>query len=91
MRNNFFTFRDTYWLQKTGAAMGQPPSPPYATIFFGIHDLSMRQIHSEATRTHYFRYLDDYLGILVPHPNATMEAFLWEVLQAEMNEYHGLK
>ena len=42
MRNNYFTFRDTYWLQKTGAAMGQSPSPPYSTLFFGIHELRMR-------------------------------------------------
>jgi hypothetical protein len=91
MRNNYFTFGDTYWLQKTGAAMGQPPSPPYATIYFGIHEERMRTRHSETTLTHYFRYLDDYLGIWVPHPNATTDSLLWEALQADMNNYHGLQ
>ena len=36
MTNNVFQFGDTYWLQKVGTAMGDPPEPPWATIFFGI-------------------------------------------------------
>ena len=71
--------------------MGQPPSPPYATIFFGIHEVRMRNQNSETTLTHYFRYLDDYLGIWVPHPNSAMDSFLWEIFQVDMNNYHALK
>ena len=36
MTNNVFQFGDTFWLQKVGKAMGAPPAPPWATIFFGI-------------------------------------------------------
>ena len=37
MTTNVFQFGNTYWLQKVGTAMGAPPAPPWATIFFGIH------------------------------------------------------
>ena len=36
-QNNFFKFGDTYWKQVSGTAMGTPPAPPWATIFFTLH------------------------------------------------------
>ena len=38
MTNDVFQFGDTNWLQKVGTVMGAPPAPPWATIFFGIHE-----------------------------------------------------
>ena len=38
MTNNVFQFGEIYWLQKVVTAMGAPPAPPWATIFFGIHE-----------------------------------------------------
>ena len=35
MRNNIFSFTDSYWLQLCGTAMGTPVACAYATITYG--------------------------------------------------------
>jgi hypothetical protein len=40
MRNNIFSFGETYWLQLTGTAMGTPAACNYATITFGHYENS---------------------------------------------------
>jgi hypothetical protein len=38
MKNNIFSFNDTYWMQNEGTAMGTPTACSYATITYGQHE-----------------------------------------------------
>ena len=84
MRNNVFTFDEKLFLQKTGTAMGTPPAPPYATIFFGIHEEALLTTYSD-NLFFYRRFIDDVFGIWIPDDNTS-----WTDFQNEMNSYHGL-
>jgi hypothetical protein len=37
-RNNYFKLGDTYWKQQSGTGMGISPAPPWATIFYALHE-----------------------------------------------------
>ena len=91
MQNNLFTLGDTYWLQKTGAAMGQPPSPSYATVFYGIHETRIGATFSTAILPLYKRYIDDVIGVWVPPRNNRINERSWKTFGNLLNGYHGLK
>ena len=69
MINNVFTFGDTYWKQETGAAIGTPPAPPYATILFAIKEKELN--HNFPQLSFYRCYLNSIFATWLPIPGST--------------------
>jgi hypothetical protein len=47
MNNNIFSFRDTFWHQLKGTAMGPPAAPLYSIISFGQHENTQFSIDTD--------------------------------------------
>ena len=60
-----FSFGDTHWEQLTGTAMGTPPAPSYATIYFSIWEQKSIKQH-KASLFLYCCFIDNVLGIWQP-------------------------
>jgi len=88
MTNNIFTFGDTCWKQISGTAMGTPPAPPYATLYYAIHEELLLEEFGDNLLL-YKRFIDDVLGIWVV-TDPTTDTARWNSFQSRMNEYHGL-
>jgi hypothetical protein len=91
MKNNVFKFEDTYWLQLTGTAMGTPPAPMYATLYFAIKELSASFQSFEKYLLFYKRYLDDIFGIWICDDDPVQDAAAWYNFQQEMNDFGQLR
>ena len=65
MQNNIFAFGDTFWQQTAGTAMGTPPAPTWATIYFCIWELIIIPEFNELIFN--TRYIKDSLGAWVPN------------------------
>ena len=89
MLNNIFSFGDMTFKQLNGTAMGTPPAPPYATIYYGIHEKGFLPKHTKHV-LFYKRFIDDVFGIWLPHPNPQTNAALWDEFKNTMNNFPGL-
>lgn len=89
MTNNVFTFGNLTFKQLNGTAMGTPPAPPYATLYYGIHEQKFLSKVSNHV-IFYKRFIDDVLGIWLPHPNKSTNERLWLRFQEIMNKHPGL-
>jgi hypothetical protein len=90
MNHNVFRFGDTTWLQLGGTAMGTPPAPMYATLYFAIHEARVLPLFPEIPL--YCRYIDDGFGLWCPLPHSTMDddTTRWNLFQKTMNTYGDL-
>jgi hypothetical protein len=62
MTHNVFRFGNTNWLQISGTAMGTPPAPPYATLFYAMHEEDILREFGDNLLL-YRRFIDDVFGI----------------------------
>ena len=70
--------------------MGIAPAPPWATIFYALHEQCLVPKWS----THlifYKRFIDDIIGIWLPHPDADTDTALWLAFCHDLQLWHGLE
>eukprot|EP00804_Cyclotella_cryptica_P016352 CCRYP_009921-RC/>CCRYP_009921-RC protein AED:0.24 eAED:0.24 QI:0/-1/0/1/-1/0/1/0/295 len=88
--NNILQFGDTYWQQISGTGMGIAPAPPWATIYYAIHENRIIPRWTSNVLL-YRRFIDDIIGNWVcdtcPEHNNT----LWAQFKADMQQWHGLE
>jgi hypothetical protein len=81
MRHCLFKFGDTYWHQIDRTAMGAPPAPSYATLYYGIHEINTLLPVFGPNLALHVRYIDDGFGIWICHDNVTTDDALWQDFQ----------
>lgn len=86
MTNNIFRFGDTFWHQLTGTAMGTPPAPPYACIYFAIHEDEILKEFSD-NLFYYKHFIDDIFGIWTITDHITDHA-TWLQFQQRLNDFN---
>ena len=89
MTMNIFTFGDLTLKQLNGTAMGTPPAPSYATIYYGIHEEKFLPHHAQRV-IFYRRFIDDVIGIRCPNKNHERDAQEWNEFKDKMNAFPGL-
>ena len=89
MQNNVVQFGDTHWLQLSGAAMGTPPAPPYATLFYAIFEDTLIEEFGE-NLFYYRRFIDDILGIWIPSQTPVDDTLAWNRFKHRLSDFHDL-
>ena len=84
MKNNIFTFGDTTWKQKTGTAMGTPPAPPWATLYFALCEEDTLPLFSDNLQL-YRRFIDDIIGIWLKDNDDATNLTNWTNFKAAIN------
>ncbi|XP_056408621.1 uncharacterized protein LOC130313384 isoform X2 [Hyla sarda] len=66
LTHNFFTFKNQFYLQKRGTAMGAACAPSYANLFLGYWERGLFQCGGAEAGSHvqcWIRYIDDILFV----------------------------
>ena len=89
MTMNIFTFGDLTLKQLNRTATGTPPAPPYATIYYGIHEEKFLPHHARRV-IFYRRFINDVISIWCPNKNPERDALEWNEFRDKMNAFPGL-
>ncbi|XP_077136883.1 uncharacterized protein LOC143793776 [Ranitomeya variabilis] len=79
LTHNFFVFKDQFYLQKRGTAMGAACSPSYANLFLGSWERSLFGDEGPRAASHvlcWHRYIDDIF-------------FLWDGTAQQLGDFMG--
>lgn len=90
MRNNIFRFGDLYIRQLSGTAMGKPCAPSWANIFQALWENQIVALYA-AFLPLYWRFLDDVLGLWIPHEDPAEDERKWQEFIALSQENYGLE
>jgi hypothetical protein len=85
MDHNIIKFGDTFWLQKAGTAMGPPPAPCYAILYYFIHEQKIIPEFPELVL--YRRYIDDGFGIWAPVTSPEADRECWRLFKHRVQEF----
>jgi hypothetical protein len=89
MKNNIFSFGNTYWLQLKGTAMGTPAACAYATITFGHFEHTVLLPAFKDNLLFYRPYIDDIFGVWLPP--RTDKSATWNNFNTLLNSWGNLK
>jgi len=85
MRHCVLQFGSEFFVQLTGTAMGAPPAPMYATLYFAAHEaIIVPNFHQNLI--FYRRYIDDGIGIWIEDGTDRFHRF-----QQQMDEFGKLR
>ncbi len=90
MKNNIFSFQDTYWQQLSGTAMGTPVACAYATVTYGHYKNSEILPTFSSNLLYYRRYIDDVFGIWIPSSTGN-NLETWEAFKKKLNNWRALE
>ena len=89
-KSNYFKLGDTFWHQTSGTAMGTPPAPAWATIFFALYEEILIPKWS-STIPFYLRFIDDGIGIWLMDEDPEVAQAQFKQFQQEMDNWFGLQ
>ena len=70
--------------------MGISPAPPWAILFFAIHEIHFVDKWKDSL-LFWKRFIDDGLGLWKVHADPTINNALWLEFQNDINNFHGLE
>jgi hypothetical protein len=81
MRCWYFRFGDSFFHQEDGTAMGAPPAPSFAMLYYGVHEQFTLLPTFQDNLAYYGRYSDNGLGIWICDPDPEIDSLCWDSFQ----------